>query len=188
MTDRLACGPRIEGRGYNMALASGRAAYPLDMRPEDIHIEDIAASLSRICRFNGHLRHDVEHYSVAQHSVHVSRLVERTLARSALLHDATEAYVGDMVRPLKVNLAEYNEIEHRVWLAVAERFDLPVRMHPQIKYADNVALATEFRDIIIEDRKADTGKLEIPHNEKIKPLNAFAARDLFMNRATELGF
>ena len=188
MTDKSCIGPRIEGRGYNMTLASGRAVYPLDMRPEDIHIEDIAASLSRICRFNGHLRHDVEHYSVAQHSVHVSHLVDPFFAREALLHDATEAYVGDMVRPLKVDLADYNEIERRVWIAVAERFNLPVNMSPRIKHADNVALATEFRDIIVEDREADTGKLETPCNEKIKPLNAFAARDLFMDRAIDLGF
>jgi len=91
--------------------ASGKRFWPLDPRPEDICIEDIAHALSHICRFGGHVR---EPYSVAQHSVIVSMIVKPENALYGLLHDAAEAYAGDMVRPLKRGMPAYRSIESAV--------------------------------------------------------------------------
>lgn len=104
---------------------------------------DIAHALSRLCRFNGHTR---AHYSVAQHSLIVASLVPPEHQLVALLHGATEAYIGDMTRPLKAVMPEYQYVENQIWLAVCERFDLP----SCVKQADMVALATERRDLMPE--------------------------------------
>ena len=106
---------------------------------------DIAHALSLVCRFNGHTRH---HYSVAQHSLLVASIVPADLQLTALLHDATEAYVGDLVRPLKALLPDYSEIEHGIWLAICDRFNLDPALPTSIHEADMIALATERRDLM----------------------------------------
>lgn len=108
---------------------------------------DIAHALSRLCRFNGHTR---AHYSVAQHSLIVASLVPVEHQLVALLHDATEAYIGDMTRPLKAVMPEYKFVEHQIWLAVCERFDIQIDLPSCVKHADMVALATERRDLMPE--------------------------------------
>jgi hypothetical protein len=125
--------------------STGRQIYLFDLRPEDVQIEEIAHALSNLCRFNGHCR---EFYSVAQHSVLVSLAVPRELALAALLHDATEAYVGDMIRPLKRSMPEYSALEDRIWLVIAERFCLPATLPEEVKIADTRALQTERRDLL----------------------------------------
>jgi hypothetical protein len=190
MVDKSCIGPAVEGRGYNMGTASGRAVFPLDLRPEDVCLYDIAASLGRICRYNGHLKDAVEHYGVAQHSVHVSHLVgaaPKPVLIQALMHDAAEAYSGDMIRPIKVCIPQYEEIEHLIWNVICEKFDIDVTLDPIVKLADNVALATEIRDIRHPKCKADKGNLPPPHHATITPLRSFEARDLFLARAKGLG-
>jgi 5'-deoxynucleotidase YfbR-like HD superfamily hydrolase len=123
----------------------------LSPRVEDIWIDDIAHSLANLCRFGGHCR---QFYSVAQHSVLVSRLVPLHLAFVGLMHDATEAYVGDMVRPLKYSLPQFLEIEDAIWRLIARRFDLPLHLPAEVKEADDIALVTERRDLIISSPKA----------------------------------
>lgn len=95
----------------------------IDLRnpsPVDINIPDIAASLSKICRFGGHSR---EFYSVAQHSVLVSLMAPIELRGPALLHDATEAYLGDVIKPLKEILGDvYTQLEHAFEEAIVKRF------------------------------------------------------------------
>lgn len=116
--------------------------------PAQIEIEDIAHALAHLCRFGGHT---VEHYSVAQHSVLVSRLVPDNLACVALMHDAAEAYIGDIVRPLKQALGVVIEtIERNLLAAISYRFDyLPFGLAlPEIKRADEIALMTEKRDVL----------------------------------------
>src|ERR1700683_336889 len=85
-------------RGAWIVTFSGRRFYVLDPRPSDVRIEDIAHSLSLQCRFNGHVKN---FYSVAQHSVLVSERCDPADALYGLLHDASEAYIGDMSAPLK---------------------------------------------------------------------------------------
>jgi hypothetical protein len=123
-----------------MQTYTGRQFWPLDPRPEEVFIEDIAHALSMLCRFGGHC---LRYYSVAEHSIYVSRLLPPEVALVGLLHDATEAYVADVPRPLKRFIPGYKEVEEAVWLAVARRFGLPSAVPVEVKSADNAALATE---------------------------------------------
>lgn len=119
-------------------------------KPEDICLEDVAHHLARVCRFGGAVH---EYYSVASHSVMVAAIVgagsgttERR-NRSALLHDATEAYLGDMVSGLKRLNPDYRILEDE-WATVIEtRFDVSFRRCPIIKDADLRARLSECRDL-----------------------------------------
>lgn len=126
---------------------TGRRFWPLDPRADDVRIEDIAHALSNICRFTGHT---LKFYSVAQHSVLVSRIVPPADALWALLHDAAEAYLTDIAKPVKEcpTFAAYKVAEDRLAKVVAEAFSLPWPMPASIKHADAVLLATERRDVM----------------------------------------
>lgn len=123
----------------------GNRFYPLEPRIDDIEIEDIAHGLAYQCRFNGQTN---AFYSVAQHSLIVASQVSDELKLAALLHDAAEAYLGDMVKPLKLLLPAFSEIEDSVTRIIGERFGLDLSHHRDIKRADLVALATEKRDLM----------------------------------------
>jgi 5'-deoxynucleotidase YfbR-like HD superfamily hydrolase len=167
---------------------TGRQFWPLDCRVDDIDIEDIAHGLSHICRFGGHCRH---FYSVAQHSVLVSRAVPLQLRMLGLLHDATESYIGDMVRPLKLQMPEFNAVEEKLWAVIARRFDLPTtdpRDNATLKAADNAALMAERRDLFNPRHVAahSWSITEKPLPERIHPLNPDAAKRLFLNEYVKL--
>lgn len=174
--------------------ASGRRFFVLEPDPAEVCIEDIAHALSHVCRFGGHCR---TFYSVAQHSVHVSRLVPSHLARWGLMHDATEAYVGDVIRPLKRQLRVYAEIESRVEEAIIRALGLPridIDDITALKRADVIALATERRDVhVVAHSLRDSfvwheDELGVePDPEPIAPLPPTGARELFLARARELG-
>jgi len=123
-------------------IYTGRKFDLLNPSPEDVCIEDIAHALSMICRFNGHCN---KFYSVAEHSLHVSYRAIRPWKLEGLLHDATEAYVGDMVKPLKCSepMKAFREIEHDIRYAIATKFGLWLSVPPNVKYADLRMLATE---------------------------------------------
>lgn len=128
---------------------SGVRFRPLDPRPEDIRLVDIAMALSNIARFGGH---KTEAYTVAQHSVLVASRVPEGLRLPALLHDASEAYLGDIIRPVK-HLPEFYEvwkpIESRVERCIELHFGLEpgILNHPIIKGEDKRAVVTEARDL-----------------------------------------
>ena len=129
-----------------MATYTGKKFSPLVPVVADIDIRDIAHSLSLICRYGGHID---RFYSVAEHCVLMSRVVEPHAALYALLHDATEAYVGDMVRPLKRSMAQYRMVEEGVWKAIVRRFALPSpTVSHQVTDADNAILLNE-RDTLM---------------------------------------
>jgi hypothetical protein len=110
----------------------------------DIDVRDIAHALSLTNRFGGHTN---EPYSVAAHSCHVSRLVPQRWALHALLHDAAEAYLGDLVKPLKHLVSGFAALEMEVDGAIAERFGLHwgAESFLAVKRADNLALRTELQ-------------------------------------------
>jgi len=132
-------------RGDWMQTATGKQFWPLDPRPEEVDILDIAAHLSKICRYNGACDW---HYSVAQHSVYVSHQVPSEHALAALLHDATEAYTCDIHRPVKKHLTNYAAIEAGVWRAIAERFGLPEELPQCVHDADDAVLLAEKAQIM----------------------------------------
>lgn len=123
----------------------GNRFYPLEPRIDDVDIEDIAHGLAYQCRFNGQTN---AFYSVAQHSLIVAALVPEELRFAALLHDSAEAYLGDMVKPLKVLLPAFSEIEDNVSRIIGERFGVDLNHNPIVKQADLIALATEKRDLM----------------------------------------
>lgn len=109
-----------------------------NLTPEDVNVDEIALALAHICRYNGHLK---SFYSVAEHSLYVSEYVEqrakeismgeemvREYALSALLHDAAEAYIGDIVYPLKNSgmFDGYIELEAEIEAVIAKAFDLTI--------------------------------------------------------------
>lgn len=119
---------------------SGITLNFMEPAPMMIEIPDIAHGLSQVCRFAAQ---SSEFYSVAQHSVLVSRLVPKKFARWGLMHDAAEAYIGDMARPLKRCLPEYKKIEVGIMRVIAFRFDLEWPEPKEVKNADIYALALE---------------------------------------------
>jgi uncharacterized protein len=125
---------------------SGAKVNPLDLAPADVRIEDIAHALSLLCRFGGHVR---EFYSVAQHSWIVSHLCPPEDALQGLLHDASEAYLGDMVAPLKHEepLWYYRRAEAMAEKTLRERFDLtPCSI--DVIVADELALIFEAHTLL----------------------------------------
>ena len=180
------CGKRTR-RGYNMGTASGQPFWPLDPRVEEVRLHDIAAHLARICRFNGALRDSVEHYSVAQHSVLVSWHVPVAYALEGLLHDAAEAYTGDMIKPLKSGVPGFVEIANNIDRVVRERFGLAAEESACVKAADYRAVLTERRDLLPIEFNVDWGVPRAePWPEIIVPLGPRAAQTLFLARYAEI--
>lgn len=173
-----------ERRGSWMQVYSGRPFWPLDPRPEEVHVEDVAHALAYQCRFAGHVISAP--YSVAEHSVRCSWIVPPEHALQALLHDATEAYLVDVPRPLKPYLTNYAEIEARLWTVIAERFGVPVELAAEVKLADEVMLATEKRDLMAPS-ELPWGPLPEPLAGRIVPWDVEVARGQFLARFAELG-
>lgn len=155
----------------------------MNPQPKDVHIEDIAHSLSLICRFGGHTKC---FYSVAQHSVLVAQMIDPEYKLIGLLHDASEAYIGDIVSPLKALLNQYIDVEDRFNLAIGQRFgmsDALLNMPPEVKHADMRALRTEVRDVVGGELRPwecwGDGDIE-PYDDVITPLSSDDARELFL--------
>jgi hypothetical protein len=125
-----------------MQLYSGKPFYPWNPDEDSINILDIAHALSMVCRYNGHC---VRFYSVAEHSVLLSYAVDPEHALWALLHDAAEAYIGDMVRPLKPHIEDFKSIERSLEQTIARKFNLPGDMPNQVR---------EYDTRIVQDERA----------------------------------
>lgn len=149
-------------------------------------IQTIAHALSHLCRFTGHT---YGFFSVSQHSVLVSELVEPEHAFAGLLHDAAEAFLGDVARPLKQRLPDYQAIEARVEAAVLAHFGLPYPMAPEVHRADRVALYIEQRDLLPAHH--DDGHWEAllgfeSNHPRIFPHSPAVAKAAFLKRYYEL--
>jgi hypothetical protein len=126
-----------------MATYSGGRFHPLTPKVEDISIVDIAHALSLQCRYAGHTN---VLYSTAEHCIHIASVLPDELKLWGLLHDASEAYLVDIPRPLKRYLPDYREIERRVMDVICDSFNL-CRQEP--------ALVRELDDRIIENERRE---------------------------------
>lgn len=176
----------LERKGDWMQTYTGRKFWPLDPRAEEVYIEDIAHSLALSCRFNGHCK---LFYSIAQHSVLVSQIAKTPQQLTALLHDSAEAYLGDIIRPIKRFLPEIKEIENNLERVIFQHFGIVDYDKDEISRADNIALFTEMRDIMGKPPETWNG-YELYHsllpNERIIPLNITESEILFLERYHEL--
>lgn len=163
---------------------SGRRFNPTSPNPDAIVIQDIAHALSMQCRFSGHSK---KFYSVAQHSVYVSHICNEEDALWGLLHDASEAYLVDVPRPLKLSglIQGYIEAEVRMQEAVCVRFGLPLKEPPSVKKADTKLLSTEARDLM-SPLHSDWVQPVSPLPFVIESWSPQKAKDMFMQRFYEL--
>lgn len=171
-------------KGPTIMLHSGEYFDILDPRSSRLDIQDIAHGLSNVCRFAGQC---ADFYSVAQHSVLVSYNVPPEHAFAGLMHDAAEAMIGDVSKPLKVLLPEYQRIEHDIEQAIFERYGLPAKLPSCVKQADLALLRTEQRDLMHADRDVWTyaeGAQALP--VKIVEVPPRAAKNMFLGRFYQL--
>lgn len=178
----------LKGHGPTLELVDGQLFYLLEPNPEALSLDAIAYALSNLCRYTGHCK---PFYSVAQHCVHVSTLVPREHALAGLFHDASEAFIGDLSRPLKDALdtiapGVIRFVEGRIHAVIAERFGFEYPFDPAIKHADNVALATEKRDLMTRGL-VDWPNLPPPEEKVIRPWAPIQAQTFFLWYANFLG-
>lgn len=179
-----------------LRTATGRDFFFAD--PFAIGLLDIAASLAKINRFNGHTRAP---YSVAQHSVWVARRLQEAghsphTQLAGLLHDAPEAYLGDMATPVQAHIfgpdrgrnilpsaweSAHGDLEAAVHAALG--LTVTHAMRAAVKQADLMALRTEWRDLMPGDEPAEFRDLPVPHGEKVLPFdNWLTAQEVFLAR------
>lgn len=168
----------------DILLRSGQFFDFLAPERNAITIDDIASGLANEARFNGQTR---QFYSVAQHSVMVSMLVPEEHAMAGLLHDCSEAVMKDIPKPLKRLLPDYQALEARVEGAILAQFGLSLPLHPSIKAADLIMLATEKRDLMPRHQVDDCGGAA-PLAEIITPWAPALAKRAFLRRYQELHF
>jgi hypothetical protein len=172
----------VNSEGGRIATYTGHWITPLDPDPADIAIEDVAHALANQCRFTGHVR---EFYSVAQHSVLASTLVPEGFELDALLHDASEAYLADIARPIK-NMPGFGDVYHAAEAtlekAVAERFGTRYPMPPEVKAADNLMLWAEMRDLMPNDPPDGVDA----YDQEVIPWLPVEAETRFLARYAEL--
>jgi uncharacterized protein len=149
-------GVQVRGhdRGPWSVTVSGKRFHPMDPDPEQLTLGDIAHHLAMVNRFGGAT---IYPYSVAQHTLLCFALVRNifpgrvNLRRWALLHDAPEYVLGDMVRPVKGLLPSYAEMEDRLMAVIAKRFSLDPLKNTDaadLKYIDNLACVIERKQLL----------------------------------------
>ena len=154
----------------------------LDGAVDQIDIVDIGHALANTCRFSGHCN---RFYSVAQHSVLVSEFCDPENKLWGLLHDASEAYLGDIPSPIKRGLTDYQEMEKRVQKLIAEKFELVWPIPPQVKEIDLRALRTESIDLMNVSEHWEVASLE-PLVDGIIPYLPARAEEMFLHQYTML--
>ena len=161
---------------------TGRMVDLTRMTARDVDPVDIAHALSMICRFNGHV---TEFYSVAQHSINVARMVTPHDRLAALLHDAAEAYMGDIVSPIKRAMPDADRLEAGIRVAICNRFALSTTIPDSVKDADVRMLATEARDLLPGGPR--WGVDALPYGRTVIPVAQRFARARFLDALDRLG-
>lgn len=179
-------------KGDWMITIGGQKFYPFDPRASEVDIEDIATSLSHICRFNGHVK---RFYSVAEHSVLCSYVGDPTYAFDKLMHDAEEAYTGDLIRPIKTHadmetfrwvgavVAGHIEDAMRVFHGMPKPDTDLMKRQEDVHSADNAVLFSEKAALLPD---VPWGWSLPPADVKVRGLRPEAARNLFLARFEEL--
>jgi hypothetical protein len=186
--DTLAA-PAIDADKAWIITYSGLKFYHLNPQPEMVRIEDIAHSLSQLCRWTGHSRY---HYSVAQHCVYASLICPPELALECLMHDSSEAYLGDMNRPLKHFTAAgpaYLQIEEKIERVIFNKFGLPFPMSEGVKVYDVQMLYAEKDQLMAEVSQYEPrkwGMNETRANVIISEWTPRFAEEVFLKRFKEL--
>lgn len=165
--------------------------FPLAAKPDQIRIRDIARGLSTKFRYNGHT---IVPYTVAEHSVIVSLYVAPEFARQALLHDATEAYLGDMIRPIKYRpvMKGYREAEARLERVIFERFKIAPteESYTAVKSIDDRILIDEIGQLISRQAAPDMVEIRRKYGEPLgAAIPCLSPRDaeyVFCSRFVEL--
>ncbi len=181
---------QVTERGPWQQTASGYAFYPTDPRAEDVRIGDIAAALSRTCRYAGHLKSSIEHYSVAQHAYQISRWMEEDgwgpeACYAGLHHDSEEAYVGDIISQVKWAVPDLRPFAASITMAVRQALGITISpsLEKSVKYYDFVALSTERRDLLAPNlSKNSWGDLPPPREPRLIPVSQPAIRLMFLER------
>ncbi len=166
-----------------MCTYSGKRFNPIDPVIEDISIIDIAHALSNVCRYGGQCK---EFYSVAQHSVICSWESDGWLKGVALLHDASEGYLGDIIAPLKQTeqYAVFRKIEDNLMSAIFQRFDLDINFLEDVHDVDLLVRHTEMRDFGSIPEEYYINEPMLPYI--IKPLPPAEAKILFLKEFSRL--
>jgi len=169
----------------SITTLSGKWFDILNPEEYEYDVEEMATALSNLCRYTGHVN---KFYSVAEHSVLVSRIVPVSLRLPALLHDASEAYLGDVASPLKKLLPEYRAIEERVQAAIFKYFGLEYPMDTAIHEADKRMYWQERQDIANNGVKDSIWHqdLRATRKEKAVGMPPHMARRMFLSRYKEL--
>lgn len=147
---------------------TGKKMHPLDPQQDEIDLRDIAHALSMESRFSGHTS---SFYSVAEHSVRVADIVPREYEPWALLHDASEAYLRDIPRPLKHSKAfeAFRAAEERLMRVIACKYGLTWPEPDVVHWADDILLVTEMRDLMGGHPEDMRGSSAIPLTDRIIP-------------------
>lgn len=170
-------------------LTNGKLFDLLDPQPELFGLQEIAWSLGHQCRFGGHCS---AFYSVAEHSVLCSwspLIRDDDERRAVLLHDAAEAFVGDVVRPLKHLIPEFDVIESRVLAVIATKYGIDFAKHASaIKSADNDLLEFEIGQLFLNtDSDSEDESFELHSVSKLLCLPPQKAATFFLAEAARLG-
>jgi len=153
----------------------------MDPSVDEVRIEDIAHALSLQCRYAGHC---TEFYSVAEHSVRASYIVPQEDRLWALMHDASEAYLVDLPRPVKRYSeigAHYKNAEERLMLVICAKFGIDHVEPSSVKAADDIMLMTEKRDLM-PNSPAKWRETSEPLAEIIRPWIPSVAEQRFLRR------
>lgn len=166
---------------------NGIQFYPLDPKPEEIHIVDIAHSLSNLCRYGGHSK---IFYSVAQHSINmVNYLKTQTddpkILLDAALHDASEAYLLDIPRPLKKFLYEYKNYENKLQKVIYTKYGLDSKISSIVKQADDDILSYEA-SILMSCYTWNENPIDLSHIVKIEERKNSEVKEEYLTILREL--
>lgn len=171
-------------RGNWMQTYTGRQFFPLDPHPDDVDPVDIARALSMTCRYGGHVS---TFYSVAEHCVLMSNAVSAEAAAWALIHDAAEAYIGDMIRPLKLHMPTFRVAEDRLMSVISEALGIGDLLGAdEVRRADTRILLDE-RAALKADPPApwDADRLE-PLGVEIRAWQPVTAERMWLDRLHDL--